>query len=124
MFASYTPENVENLIAAHEQKLNSVAQSAREEAGRVSQQQEALRRKAARRRRVMISTVTTLLLIAGLAAAAVFWALPAYHYYQASTLLADGEYDTARDAFHRPGRLPRFRRFGEGERLPQGWKPV
>ena len=42
VFASCTPENVENLIAAHEQKLKTVAQSAREEANRVAQRQETI----------------------------------------------------------------------------------
>ena len=45
VFASYTPENVENLIAVHEQKLKSVAQSAREESGRSYEKQEIIRRR-------------------------------------------------------------------------------
>ncbi|HPF87324.1 MAG TPA: hypothetical protein PK537_04620, partial [Candidatus Limiplasma sp.] len=99
VFASYTPDNVENLIAVHEQKLKSVAQSAREDASRVSERQETIRRKAVRRKRAIVTVITVVLCAGILTAGVLLWGLPAWQYYQASNLLSDGDYDGARAAF-------------------------
>ena len=68
VFAACTPENVENLIAAHEQKLKSVAQSAREEASRISEKQEAVRRKERKKKRIVWVSVLSVVCVAVVAA--------------------------------------------------------
>ena len=103
VFASCTPENVDSIIAAHEQKLKTVAQSAREEANRVAEKQETIRRKAVKKRRFVWTSVLSVLLVAALLSGVFLWGLPAWRYYQASTALADGEYETARDSFAQLG---------------------
>lgn len=99
VFASFSRENIEQLNAIHEQRLDDQAKRAREDASRLAEerQREIDRKKQARRNtlRAIIAAVC----IAALASVIVFWALPEVRYNAAVTSLDEGRYDEARAAF-------------------------
>ena len=99
VFASFSQQTVQQINAAHEEKLREIAKKAREEASRLAEARENVRqKKAAQKRKLMRLSA----LAAGLAlvvAAAIIWGLPVYYDYRAEALLKDQQFDAARAAF-------------------------
>lgn len=102
-FASFSPENVEHVIAAHEQKLAQTARKAREENNLLQEKQEKERASKRRRRRQAVRLGLSALCLAALVAVTVIWVLPASRYNAAQGLLRDGNFDEARAAFQNMG---------------------
>lgn len=98
VFATCSRENVEQLIAVHEQKLIDVARAAREDASRLAEEREAAHLRAIRHkqtvRRMIIGACCLLVVVA----VGLLWGLPALRYAKATTLLQNGQYDEARAA--------------------------
>ncbi len=103
VFATCSRENVDQLIAVHEQKLISVAKAAREDTSRLAEEREKLRQKALRKKRTLrllatLGSVTAVLLLA-----VVLWGVPALRYANADALLESGQFDAAREAYEALG---------------------
>lgn len=98
-FASFSPENVQHVIAAHEQKLAQTARKAREENNLLQEKQEKERASKRRRRRQAVRLSLSALCLAALVAVMVIWVMPALRYNAAQGLLTDGRFDEAREAF-------------------------
>ncbi len=103
VFASFSRENVNHIIAAHEQKLAETARKAREENNILQENQEKQRAAKRRRRKLTIRWLTTLVLLAAAAVIIIVWGIPTVKYYTAADLLADGHYDEASAAFAEMG---------------------
>lgn len=103
VFASFTRENVNHVIAAHEQKLAETARKAREENNILQENQEKQRAAKRRRRNNAIRLTGTLVLLAVMAVVAVVWGIPTVKYNTAVDLLAGGHYDQASAAFSEMG---------------------
>ena len=99
VFASYRPDNVAHVIAAHEQKLAAAARKAREENNLLMEKQEVERASRRRRRRRAAWIAGIGAAAAALAAVAVLWVAPAVRYQSALGLLDGGRYEEARAAF-------------------------
>ena len=99
VFASFSRENVNYVIAAHESKLAQTARKAREENNIVQENHEKQRAAKRRKRRQRIRLIAALAIIAVIAAAVVVWGIPMLQYSVAQDLLRDGHFDQARAAF-------------------------
>lgn len=98
-FASFSPENVAHVIAAHEQKLAQTARKAREENNLLQEKQEKERAAKRRRRKQATRLGLSALCVAVLAVVLAVWVMPALRYNAAQGLLSDGQFDEARAAF-------------------------
>lgn len=111
VFATCSRENVELLIAVHEQKLRDVAKAAREDASRMAEEREKARLKELKKKRtekvVGIVAVCAVLLTV----AALLWGFPAIRYARATALLNGGDYAGARVA------LTELGSYGDAETL-------
>ena len=103
VFASYSPENVAHVIAAHEQKLAMAARKAREENNLVIEKQEVQRASKRRRRRLTVWIASLSAAAVALAAVIVLWVVPAVRYQSAMGLMNGGQFDEARAAFSAMG---------------------
>ena len=103
VFASYSPENVAHVIAAHEQKLAMAARKAREENNLVIEKQEVQRASKRRRRRMTVWIASLSAAAVALAAVIVLWVVPAVRYQSAVGLMNGGQFDEARAAFSAMG---------------------
>lgn len=103
VFASYSPDNVNHVIAAHEQKLSQTARKAHEENNLVQEKLEKQHIARRRRRKQTLRLTLSLAAVAAIAVAAVAWGIPALRYYNAQSLLSQARYDEARAAFAQMG---------------------
>ncbi|MEA4999878.1 MAG: hypothetical protein VB087_10870 [Candidatus Limiplasma sp.] len=103
VFATCSRDNVEQLIAVHEQKLRSVAKAAREDTSRLAEEREAARLKALKKKRNLRIAALSGVAAAALLAAGAVWGLPALRYANAGALLTRGAYDDARAAYQSLG---------------------
>ena len=103
VFASFNRENVNHIIAAHEQKLAETARKAREENNILQENQEKQRAAKRRRRNLTIRWTSTLALLVVAAVVIVVWGIPLVQYNTALDLLNDGHYDQASAAFSQMG---------------------
>lgn len=99
VFASFSQENVNHVIASHEQKLNDTARKAREENNVLQENREKQRAAKHRRRKKAVRLIASGAALAAAVAAVTLWGIPTLKYHTASQLLADGEYDQAIAAF-------------------------
>ena len=99
VFASFSRENVRQVIAVHEKKLADVATEARKENSRLLEEENKQRRQQRRRKnRVIRWSVAGALALAAVLFG-VFWVLPTLRYNAAVEKLTAGQYDEARTAF-------------------------
>lgn len=103
VFASYSPDNVAHVIAAHEQKLAMAARKAREENNLVIEKQEVQRASKRRRRRMTVWAAGLSAAVVALAAVIILWVVPAVRYQSAMGLIDSGKFDEARAAFSAMG---------------------
>lgn len=103
VFASYSPDNVAHVIAAHEQKLAMAARKAREENNLVIEKQEVQRASKRRRRRMTVWAAGLSAAVVALAAVIILWVVPAVRYQSAMGLIDSGQFDEARAAFSAMG---------------------
>lgn len=103
VFASFSRENVQHVIAAHEQKLAETARKAREENNILQENQEKQRAAKRRRRKQLVRWCVTGLITAAIAVVAVVWGIPTIRYNTARDLMNDGHYDQAVAAFSSMG---------------------
>ena len=99
VFASYQQENVEQIIAVHEQKLLDIAKKAREDAGNLAAEREKLHERKKKRTRRAWKSVIALVCLAALATAGVVWGIPEYRYHTASQALEAADFAAARAGF-------------------------
>ena len=99
VFASFSPENVAHVIAAHEQKLAQAARKAREENNALQQKREIERASTRRRRRIAAWIASGVAAAAAIAAVMILWVLPTVRYQAAHGLLDNGSYAEAKAAF-------------------------
>ncbi|MEA4929617.1 MAG: hypothetical protein VB104_13205 [Candidatus Limiplasma sp.] len=98
VFATCSRENVEQLIAVHEQKLHDAARAAREDASRLTEERERERLAQDKHRRTLRRLAIAAACLVVLLATGLLWGLPALRYAQASSLLGSGQYEQARTA--------------------------
>ena len=103
VFASFSPENVAHVTAAHEQKLAQAARKAREENNALQQKREIERASTRRRRRIAAWIATGVAAAAAIAAVMLVWVLPTARYQAARGLLENGSYAEAKAAFSSMG---------------------
>lgn len=103
VFASYSPDNVAHVIAAHEQKLAMAARKAREENNLIIEKQEVQRASKRRRRRMTVWAAGLSAAVVALAAVIILWVVPAVRYQSAMGLIDSGQFDEARAAFSAMG---------------------
>lgn len=103
VFASFNPENVKHIIAAHEEKLAQAARKAREENNILQENQEKQRVAKRRRRKQLIRLGVSAVIIAVAATVIVVWGIPFARYKSAQDLLTDGQYDQAAAVFAEMG---------------------
>lgn len=102
VFASYSKENIDQLIAVHEQRLNDQARRAREDASRLAEERQ--RKIDEKKRRVRQGWQAALAGACVLLLAAVILAmLPRIRYTAAKEALSQGRYADARAAFAQMG---------------------
>ncbi|MDD3410927.1 MAG: hypothetical protein PHY12_08985, partial [Eubacteriales bacterium] len=99
VFASFTRENIDQLIAVHEQKLREVSRTAREDASRLNEELEKKRQLARKRRRRGIRIGACAAAVAAAAASVALWGVPALRYHNATALMDGGQYEQAKAAF-------------------------
>ena len=116
VFATCSQENVEQLIAVHEQKLRNVAKAAREDASRLAEEREQTRAKEQRRKKRLRVFLLAAVCVALAGIATLVWGLPALRYAGAENLLSSGQYAAARTAFSELGD------YREAKTMPQGYE--
>lgn len=103
VFASFSQENVRQVIAVHEQKLAETARRAREDNSMLVEAQEKQRIAKRRRRRQAVKLGLSAACILAVAAVVIIWGIPTMRYNAALRLLRDGQYNDARAAFSQMG---------------------
>ncbi len=103
IFASFAPQNVDQLIAVHEQKLRDIAKKAREDAAKLTEEREAEERKKRSKAKSALTLTVAGICLAAIGVVAVFWGIPTYRYQQADKLLQNGQFTEARVAFSAMG---------------------
>lgn len=103
VFASFSRENVNHVIAAHEKKLAETARKAREENSLLQENQEKQRAARRRHRQMAIRWAGTLVLLGAAAVIVALWGVPTVKYNTALDLLHNGRYDQASAAFSEMG---------------------
>ncbi|HNW86393.1 MAG TPA: hypothetical protein PKJ47_05580 [Candidatus Limiplasma sp.] len=103
VFATCSRENVDQLIAVHEQKLRDVAKAAREDASRLAEEREKARLREIRKKKTSKVAGVAASGLALAIAALLLWGLPAIRYARATALLDSGSYTEARAALSQMG---------------------
>ena len=93
VFASFSQENVRQVIAVHEQKLAETARRAREDNSMLVEAQEKQRIAKRRRRRQAVKLGLSAACILAVAAVVIIWGIPTMRYNAALRLLRDGQYN-------------------------------
>jgi len=99
VFATCSRENVELLIAVHEQKLRDVAKAAREDASRMAEERDKAHLKELKKKRTTRIVGMIVLCVVLITAVTFIWGIPALRYARATSLLNSGDYAGARVAF-------------------------
>lgn len=99
VFASFSPENVQQVISVHEQKLAEAARRAREENSAITQTQEKQKLAKTRVRKQVSKAFIAVAIVAVFVGAAFLWGVPAIKYNAALDQLRNGRYTEARAAF-------------------------
>ncbi|MEG0864516.1 MAG: hypothetical protein RSE58_11675 [Clostridia bacterium] len=103
VFASFSVENVQQVIAVHEQKLLETARKAREDNSILVETQEKKRVAKKRRSKQMVKLVLSVAIAAVVVVSAVIWGIPALRYNAACGLKNAGNFEGARAAFREMG---------------------
>lgn len=99
VFASYTRENVDMCVAAHESKLAELAKKAREENSALAEAREKSRLVAHRRHAKLVRLLLSGLCLIAVIAVFVIWGIPTIRYNNALNMQRGGKFDDARAAF-------------------------
>ncbi len=103
VFASYQKDNVDQLIAVHEQKLREISAQANQKASQLIQEQEAFSRHHQNHRKLVFRLGLGAAAAAMVLAVLLLWVLPSLRYSQAQNLLADSKFGEAKAAFAQMG---------------------
>lgn len=103
VFASYSKENVDAVIAVQERKLADEGRKAREDNSRLNEEESKRRSAIQRKRRNRWRLIGCTAAAVAVAAVGVFWGLPTLRYQNAKQLMESGQYQKASEAFQAMG---------------------
>lgn len=103
VFASFTRQNVQQVIAVHERKLAETARRAREDSSLLVEKEQKQRISKRRRLRQMVKLSLSAACLLAVVGVIVIWGVPTMRYNAAVRLLKDGSFDDARAAFSEMG---------------------
>ena len=99
VFASYTKENVDAVIAVRERKLADEGRKAREDNSRLNEEESKRRSAIQRKRRNRWRLIGGSVAAVAVLAVGVLWGLPTLRYQNAKQLMESGQYQQASEAF-------------------------